>query len=266
MATNNSLNAPLPLGLTQGGHGATTASGARTNLGLAIGSDVQAYSGYLATIVNGFFPNFRNKLINGDMRISQRGSVFTSVTNGQYTLDRWLHRKSGTGVVTIQQTTDSPSGSNVPTCLEVVVTTADGSGSTSRYYTVSQYIEGYNYAPIAGSAMKLTFNVKSSQTGTYYAVIQDTSSTATFITGFSISVANTWESKTLTVSAPTTGTFSTTTGIGLKLNIVLSSGSSTQGGSLNTWLSGDFIGGFSGQANFMSAGGASFRLHNAQLE
>jgi hypothetical protein len=39
-----------PLGFSSGGHGATNAAGARTNLGLAIGSDVQAWSAYLQQI------------------------------------------------------------------------------------------------------------------------------------------------------------------------------------------------------------------------
>jgi hypothetical protein len=48
----NELQLTTKLAVAQGGHGASTAEGARANLGLAIGSDVQAYSAKLADIAS----------------------------------------------------------------------------------------------------------------------------------------------------------------------------------------------------------------------
>mgnify|MGYP001208656571 CR=1 FL=1 len=42
----------------------------------------------------------RNLIINGAMNVSQRGTSFTTVTNGTYTLDRFNYRKTNDGEVT----------------------------------------------------------------------------------------------------------------------------------------------------------------------
>ena len=51
--TSNALTAQANLGVAQGGTGAGDAAGARANLGLAIGTDIQGYSADLAAIAGG---------------------------------------------------------------------------------------------------------------------------------------------------------------------------------------------------------------------
>jgi len=51
---------------------------------------------------------FRNHIINGDMRIAQRGTSFLGLTAGQYTLDRWTCTASG-ATMDIAQLDDSDS-------------------------------------------------------------------------------------------------------------------------------------------------------------
>ena len=53
-------------------------------------------------------PSFRNKVINGDMRIAQRGTSFTS-SGVTYGLDRFAHYSSSPVSNDIQQSTDVPS-------------------------------------------------------------------------------------------------------------------------------------------------------------
>tara|TARA_R110000822_G_scaffold73018_3_gene175530 strand:+ start:199 stop:1260 length:1062 start_codon:yes stop_codon:yes gene_type:complete len=75
-------------------------------------------SGGTTTSINGYTPTAsnmagRNRIINGCMRIWQRGTSFSNVstTNNYYTADRWgANRSSNASGLTVSQSTDVPAG------------------------------------------------------------------------------------------------------------------------------------------------------------
>jgi len=192
--------------------------------------------------------NFRNIIINGDMSIAQRGTSFScSNSSGDtYTLDRFEYIDVDTpdSVYTITQDTDVPSGQGFAKSLKVDVATADASLDSSDGTQIETKIEGQNlqYLNFGNSSAKsltLSFWVKSNKTGTYVVRLlePDASSRMTSF-AYTISSANTWEKKTISVPADTGGTINNDNGAGLNITWWLSAGTDYQSGSLaSTWQS-----------------------------
>ena len=212
----------------------------------------------------------RNLIINGAMQVAQRGTSFSGITGGgaKYTLDRYFADISTSTSVTfsVDQSSDAPQGLN--NSAKITITTSGATGSNDYSY-FRQMIEGYNFDHLNfGTANAQTFTlsfwVKSSLTGTFGgylgAALNDRFQTFTF----SISSANTWEYKTITITGDTSGTWNKTNGVGLQVAWSLSCGS-TYLGATGSWGSSLLLGA-TGQTNITETSGATFQITGVQLE
>jgi len=214
----------------------------------------------------------RNRIINGDMRIDQRNAgAAVSISGGvvTYTLDRWraLATPAGQGVFSVQQSTDAPAGFNNSALL--TVTTVDSSLDGTDQYFISQQIEGLNVADLGwgtanAQAVTLSFWVKSSLTGTFGNSLRNSALNRSYPFAYTISSANTWEKKTVTIPGDTTGTWLTSNGTGISLTFSIGTGPDRRG-TAGAWTSGN-LNGVTGQTQLISTNGATFYITGVQLE
>ena len=178
----------------------------------------------------------------------QRGTSFAAVADGAYTADRFIYNKVGTMVHTIQKSTDVPvytfpyKPSVVSTSsLLIDCTTADAAIAAADLCTISYKMEGYDYCFYAQQGFKVTFYVKATKTGIYCFSIRNSGSDRSFVSEYTISVANTWQKKTIFIDAsPTAGTWDYTNGVGMVLTWTLAAGSNFQT-TADAWQAGNFL-------------------------
>jgi hypothetical protein len=216
--------------------------------------------------------NNKNRIINGNMAIDQRNAGASVSVDGTspYTLDRWQAEDATDGVFTVQQ----DAGAVTPPVgftdyLGVTTTTADSSLAAGQYSRVQQCIEGYNIADLAwGTAnartVTLSFWVRSSLTGTFGGALQNGTFNRSYPFTYTISSANTWEYKTITVPGDTTGTWATTNGRGLFVQFGLGVGS-TYSGTAGAWAASNLISA-TGATSVIGTLNATWYLTGVQLE
>jgi len=213
----------------------------------------------------------RNRIINGDMRIDQRnaGASVTITTSNQYTLDRWQGGSTVSSKFSVQQNAGSvtpPAGfTNYLGCTSLAATSL----GASDYYVVQQKIEGLNISDLAwGTAsavtVTLSFWVRSSLTGTFGGVIQNSAGNRSYPFSYTITAANTWEKETITIAGDTSGTWLTTNGIGMYLLFSLGTGS-TFSGTAGSWSGSNFLSA-TGATSVVGTNGATFYITGVQLE
>jgi hypothetical protein len=229
----------------------------------------QVDQGLLGTYAQ--YTGFKNRLINSAMVIDQRnaGASLTPVNDG-YMLDRWKYNSSQASKFTVQQNAGSvtpPAGfSNY---MGFTVTSAVTVGSTDNFM-FSQRIEGFNFADMAwgtasASPITLSFWVRSSLTGTFGGSLQNSAENRSYPFTYSISSANTWEQKSVTIAGDTSGTWiGATNGVGLKAWFSLGMGS-TYSGTAGAWAGATYFSA-TGATSVVGTNGATFYITGVQLE
>ncbi len=214
--------------------------------------------------------NFKNRIINGAMVIDQRNAGASVTPNNTYILDRWVGVNSQTGKFTVQQNAGSvtlPTGySNY---LGVTSTSAYSVGAAD-FFNIQQRIEGYNIYDFGlGTSnyvsFTLSFWVRSSLTGTFAGSVNNNVD-AFYPFTYTISSANTWEQKTITISGTSSGTWLKTSGIGLVVLFSLGSGSTYGGATPNAWTSSTNGFAATGGTSIVGTNGATFYITGVQLE
>ena len=224
----------------------------------------QVQSGILADSTQTY--GMKNRIINGDMRIDQRNAG-AAVASG-YGIDRWLCRSNSDGVLTFQQSSTAPDGFNYS--MLVTTTTADASLSSTQFVSLVQYIEGFNFADMnfgtAGAdTVTLSFWVRSSLTGTFGGSLSNNALNRGYPFTYTISVANTFEYKTVTITGDTSGTWvGATNGIGCRVTFGLGVGSAYSG-TAGAWAAGEFMSP-TGATSVVGTSGATFYITGVQLE
>lgn len=214
---------------------------------------------------------FRNRIINGDMRIDQRNagaSVTQNTTGTQYSLDRWGIYGTQASKFTAQQNAGSvtpPAG--FTNYLGFTSSSAYTLNGTDTFW-FQQLIEGFNTADLGfgtvnAKTITLSFWVRSSLTGTFGGVLKNSATDRNYSFSYTISSANTWEQKTITVAGDTSGTWiGATNGVGLMVRFSLGSNYT---GTAGAWAGG-YIDAPTGQTSVVGTNGATFYITGVQLE
>jgi len=207
----------------------------------------------------------KNRIINGDMGINQRSFSGTAV-DATYSLDRYRTTSTQTSKFTIAQSSTAPA--NFINSMLITSSSAYTPISTDEF-VIAQNIEGLNVADLAwGTAnaktVTLSFWVRSSLTGTFGGCLSNNGYDRCYVFSYSISAANTWEQKTVTIIGDTSGTWLTTNGVGIRTRFTVGAGSSYKGAA-GAWSS-SFYDTVTGAVDVISTNGATFYITGVQLE
>jgi len=215
---------------------------------------------------------FRNKIINGDMRIDQRNAG-ASISAGlsTFTVDRWPVYASvaskGTAGQNLNAVTPPTGFSNY---LGFQTGGSAYSVTSSDLFFFYQNIEGYNtselnYGTANAKTVTVSFWVNSSLTGTFGALLTNSAYNRAYGFTYTISAANTWTYISVPVPGDTSGTWvGGTNGIGMTLRINLGCGSSSNV-TAGSWQSAS-ASGVTGTVSVLGTANATFYFTGVQLE
>ena len=216
------------------------------------------------------YNGFKNRIINGAMVIDQRNAG-ASVTpaNGAFMVDRFQYVSSQASKFTAQQN----AGSVTPPVgfIKYLGLTSSSAYSISAtdFFTVSHKIEGFNTADFGwgtanASIVTLSFWVRSSLAGTFGGTVFNDAQNRYYVFSYTISSANTWEQKTITIAGDTSGTWATDNSVGMRIMFGLGVGS-TYSSAAGSW-GGTLYYSVTGATSVVGTNGATFYITGVQLE
>jgi len=245
--------------------------------GVGLGTDGSANTSGIIT-ATAFVPTIgqlshRNMVINGASTVSQRyGTTSTTIsgTAPQFVVDRFVVQTNvGGGTQSHQQVADAPAGFY----YSQKVTSGTGGGNPgtafARYRTTLEWqdvIPQSGFGTSGAKQLVLSFYVKSSLTGTFGVAVQSYTNTRNIVNTYTINSANTWERKTVVITADTNNAWVASTGVHMEIGWDLGEGTGRSTGTLNTWAGGLSGYGYNSGVKFFTQASATWQITGVQLE
>ena len=209
-----------------------------------------------------------NLIINGAMEIHQRpDGTYSSTLNGYAEIDRFHIWASNAGKLNYERVTEAP-----PQFEHSFKITSNSAytPTSGNYFYVGQKIEGHNWKHLQfGSSnaktITISFWVRSSITGTWSGIVKNNEQNRTYPWEYTISSANTWEKKTITVAGDTGGNWRTDNGAGAWIYFCIGNHSSSYLGSANSWQASNLIG-TTGSNSLVNTNGATWYMTGLKVE
>jgi hypothetical protein len=213
----------------------------------------------------------RNRLINGAMVLDQRnaGASVTPTVSGYYSCDRFQTALTQASKFSVQQN----AGSVTPPVGFVnylgVTSLSAYTASSVDVFAIFQQIEGFNTADLNwgtanAAAVTLSFWVRSSLTGTFGGSLVNGGQNRSYPFIYTVSSANTWEQKSITIAGDTSGTWLTNNGTGISIRLGIGVGS-TLSGTAGAWAASNFWSA-TGATSVVGTNGATFYITGVQFE
>lgn len=222
----------------------------------------------LQPLSGGMNPNI---IINGDMRIAQRGTSASAGVASAFSVDRFgaFATGSASGAWDIKQATVVPDESPSTNSLQADVVTADTSIGNSELYMIRYQLEGYDAARLkmggAGAqAFTLSFWVRSPKTGIHCVAFKNAAQDRVFVATYDVTTADTNQKVEIPLTGDISGTWLVDNSIGMQICWLLAAGTDwhTTAGS---WLAGDDYC-TSAQVNCIDNADNNFYLADVKLE
>ena len=213
-----------------------------------------------------------NLIINGAMQVAQRGTSATTLSGSEiFRADRFRVEQGSVTANngTTEVSTDVPSGQGFTKSLKVTGGSSVSYGANG-YTAINYRGEGQDFSQIShgtssAKTVTISFWVKSSVTGTYSLnhTKYDGSTERFNVSEYTISQANTWEYKKISV----TGDTSVSASDWIRLYWHLGGDSGHKGATAGSWVNGAAtVRATSNQPDMISTNGATFFITGVQME
>lgn len=224
------------------------------------------YSGYELA---GPLVSFKNRLINGDMRIDQRneGASLTPTADA-YTVDRWKALLPQASKLTFQRLADGTFASVGLTYATKISVASAATVASGDDWAFVQRIEGFNIADAGFGAsgaksIAVSFYTYANNAGTYSGAIRNSATNRCYPFSFAVA-ATTVERHTIVIPGDTAGTWLADSGIGLELCLDLGAGTSARG-TAGAWAAAAYVG-VTSSFQLVATASAYLYVTGAQLE
>jgi len=210
--------------------------------------------------VTGADPGIRN----GNLSHWAINTTVSSAPSNTYIADLWKYGKIGPQVHDLFRSTDVPTVADGARAgalfsMHMDVTTVNTGLDATENTALTYSMEGFDFASYFGKTFTLSFLVKSNKTGTYVVAFRNgPTPTRSYVAEYTISSADTWEKKTITVIHDTTGTWNLDASLGMFISWTMAAGATFQA-TPGSWQSGNFFGS-SGAVNFDDNSSNEIRL------